>query len=101
MATPVEPRTQWAIFDDGSVGMWRYEGDTPPALPAPGRIVSQEEYEEARAVITQAVQEDNDQQEAAEREQIRDDYDALLALGMPETTARRLSGYTDPAEDES
>lgn len=99
MATPVETHEQWAILDDGSVASWRYEGSTPPPLPGPGRLVSREEYEQARAAIVQAVEEGREQAEAAERQQIESDYEALRALGLPDSTARRLTSYTGTDEE--
>ncbi|MFE2424621.1 hypothetical protein [Streptomyces hokutonensis] len=98
MTTPTEPAltNQWAIFDDGSVGAWRYEGDTPPALPAPGRTVSEAEYQNALAQIENAVEEHRAAQQADEQTAAKQAYDALIAAGLADAPARHLSHYDGP-----
>lgn len=101
MTTPVEPppNTQWAIFEDGSVGKWQYEGDTPPPLTGPGRLVSENEYLERLGEIQAAVEERRAATEAAEQETAKSAYEALIAAGIPEASARHLSRYDGPEPD--
>ncbi|WPR52861.1 hypothetical protein SJI45_19180 [Streptomyces sp. S399] len=92
--------TYWVIYDDGSVGRIEItNGQQEPALSKPGRLVSEVEYQE-RLDELRAEQERRRAERAAEDEaRTRTDYLALRAAGVPEDTARRMSGYTGPAID--
>lgn len=88
----VEPVTYWVLYDDGSAS--RIESTNgEPVLTSPGRLVTEAEYqarveelEAANAAEIEAIQ-------AEEENRRREDYEALLAAGVPDATARRLSGY--------
>lgn len=86
----------WAVYDDGSVGRITVTNGQEPVLGKPGRLVTEEEYrgrlEEIQAVRDQA----RADQEAADLARTREDYLALRAAGVPDATARRMSGYTGP-----
>lgn len=70
------------------------------ALPDGAVEVTAAEYETGVAAIREANAAATAEQQAAARQAQQADYDALLAAGIPETTARRLSGYTpDPAPE--
>lgn len=96
-------RAQYVIFDDGSVRATYYEGDQGPKgprLPAPGRVVTEEEYLEARDAIRAANAAETAVLLATEQERLRADYEVLRAAGLSEATARRMSGFTAAEEAE-
>ena len=70
--------------------------DEDVPLPEGAELISAEEYAQALA----AIQEANARLVAEQEQQInaaaKEDYEALLAQGIPEATARRLSGYIPP-----
>lgn len=71
----------------------------PPALPEGATALTEAEYADALADV-QAQHEAYGQQltEEAEANQSAD-YEALRTAGIPEATARRLSGYAGPDGD--
>lgn len=89
-------KTQYVIFDDGSVRVARYDCELGPRLPTRGRIVSEDEYRDAMAAIQAAVNENRAAVLEQEQQRKRDDYEALRAAGVAEVTARRLSGQDEP-----
>lgn len=97
MTSPIEPpsyRDQFVILDDGSTLHQRYEGDTPPPLPGPGRVVTEAEYLAARDALRGTTQEALAASDAAVYETLRGDYEALRSAGIPVATAQRLTGFT-------
>ncbi|MET9818353.1 hypothetical protein [Streptomyces sp. NPDC006355] len=89
-----ETRPVWVIYDDGSTGHMEIpEGDGDPALAKPGRLVTEAEYTARLEEIRAARAARHEAEETARLEAARADYDALIAGGFPEATARRLSGY--------
>lgn len=96
MTTATEPEaetTYYALFEDGSASrMTSTTGEEPP-LSKPGRYVDEAAYEERQAQLAAAREEHVAALLAADEERTRADYEALRAAGIPEATARRLSGY--------
>jgi hypothetical protein len=103
MTFPAEPgtgptETLYAILDNGSVYATSWEAGQPgnQSLPSPGRVVTQGEYQARLDEINAANAQRNAQDEAQQQAAAKDDYEALLAAGLREATARRLTGYTGP-----
>ncbi|WP_433341755.1 hypothetical protein [Streptomyces sp. CA-253872] len=96
-----EPRTFWVLYEDGSAGRISADAaeDEPPTLAKAGRVVTEEEYD--AYVTALAAQRDEHLAEVRDQEQARarEDYDALRVAGVPEATARRMSGYVEQAEE--
>ncbi|MFD5788560.1 hypothetical protein ACFWH1_18300 [Streptomyces sp. NPDC127037] len=87
-----EPVTYWVLYDDGSAG--RIESTSgEPVLNRPGRLVTEAEYQQRIAELEAANAAWIAEQQAADTARQREDYLALRAAGVPEATARRLSGY--------
>lgn len=107
MTTAVDPETEtvfYVLFEDGSVSrMTSTTGEAPP-LAKPGRFVDQAEYDARYAELQAARAEYLAQLQAEDERRTREDYLALRAAGVPEATARRLSGYegedVEPASDQ-
>lgn len=85
--------TVYYMFDNGSVASRTVTGSEPPALPDGAVEITQAEYEQELAAIQQAHDDAVADVEAAEAQQREDDYNALIAAGIPEATARRMAGY--------
>ncbi|MDN3056836.1 hypothetical protein PH213_20240 [Streptomyces sp. SRF1] len=94
-----ETVTYWVIYDDGSTGLIDVTNGEAPILAKPGRLVTEEEYTARLAEIQAEQDRRREEQEAADLARTREDYLALIAAGVPEATARRMSGYTGPAVD--
>ncbi|MFF3441722.1 hypothetical protein [Streptosporangium sp. NPDC002721] len=67
-------------------------------VPTDAQEISAEQAEEIRAGHAAQVKAWVAEQNAQINEVRRADYDALLTLGAPEATARRLTGYRGPAD---
>ncbi|MGX1514037.1 hypothetical protein [Streptomyces collinus] len=72
------------------------EAAGPPALPEGATELSAEEYATELAEIQAARQDHAADLIAADEANQSADYEALRASGIPEATARRLTGYTGP-----
>ena len=70
--------------------------DEPAPLPEGATLLTEEEYTAELAAVEAARQEHADDLVAADEARTREDYLALRAAGVPEATARRMSGYTGP-----
>ncbi|UJV43003.1 hypothetical protein [Streptomyces sp. AMCC400023] len=85
-------RKLYVLYDDGSTGLMETSVEEP-RLAKPGRFVSEAAYEtrlgELRADTGVRVA----GLVAGDEERARADFDALTGAGIPEATARRLSGY--------
>lgn len=97
---PDTPNTEtfYVVYDDGSIEQLTMTGTGPlvPVLDKPGRITSKAEYDQYKTVMDERHAIYLAELSAAEQSTMRTDYDALIAAGMPDATARRLSGYTGP-----
>ncbi|WP_328434599.1 hypothetical protein [Streptomyces sp. NBC_00425] len=60
--------------------------------------ITEAEYQEAYAEIQRVNEEGKTELATADRERHVEDYEALRAAGIPEATARRLSGYTSDGD---
>lgn len=94
-----ETAEYFAILDDGSVRRMTVTNGTEPVLSKPGRWVTEEEYKERLAEIQTVRDRARADQEAQDRARTWEDYQALRAAGVPEASARRMSGYK--GEDEA
>jgi len=91
--------TVYVQYPNGSVA--RLETTTDPAevtLPEGAEQITGEQYDQALAAIQQTNARRRAELDEQLNQEARGDYEALLALNVPESTARRLSGYT-PAEE--
>ncbi|GGQ50221.1 hypothetical protein GCM10010250_22280 [Streptomyces althioticus] len=91
-----EAATFYVVYDDGSASVMTTTTGEEPPLAKPGAFVSREEYEERQDAIKAARDEYVAGLQAEDERRTREDYEALIASGVPEATARRLSGYTGP-----
>ncbi|KAA9379597.1 hypothetical protein F5972_08040 [Microbispora cellulosiformans] len=85
----------------GGVELVDQEGGAPYVPPDGAVELTEEEYRQELAAIEAARQAYQEQQEAEATAKAREDYLALKAAGLPEETARRLSGYTPPDDEGS
>lgn len=99
MTTAVEATTFYVLFDDGSASLMMSTTGEEPPLSKPGRFVDRDEYEARQDEIRTAREEHVAALQAEDERRTREDYEALIATGVPEATARRLSGYTGPDVD--
>jgi len=95
--------TFYAVYDDGSTGVLTVESQDGSShlqveLPRPGRLVDVEEYDRARAALTAQREAYIEQLMAADRIRTRNDYEALVSFGIPDDTARRLTGWSAEME---
>lgn len=96
----MEKTTIYYQYEDGSVAHRVTTGGAKPATPEGATEISEEEYRAALAAIEDANRERAEERRAEEQARAKADYEALLAAGIPEETARRMSGYTGPSEAE-
>ncbi|WP_146238351.1 hypothetical protein [Streptomyces sp. Act143] len=93
-------RTLYYQYADGSVSKRTVTDTGEPVPPPPGGTeITAEEYAQQLAAIEQTNADAEAELHDQEQQQSLEDYQALLALSVPEATARRLSGYTGPAEE--
>ncbi|MBC9729246.1 hypothetical protein [Streptomyces sp. TRM68367] len=86
-------QTFYYEFPDGTV-QELVTTDADPQHPADATLLTEEEYNAKRAAIEQAQAQHRADIQAQEAAESQDDYQALLAAGIPDATARRLSGYS-------
>lgn len=100
-APAAEPRTFWVLYEDGSAGRISVvtAEDEPPALAKRGRVVTEEEYDAYVAALAAERDEHLSDVRGEELARAREDYEALRTADVPEATARRMSGYTEQAEE--
>ncbi|MGP4091508.1 hypothetical protein [Streptomyces sp. KR55] len=96
-----EPVKAWVQYEDGSLGSITLAGLELPVLARPGRVITQDEYHRLSAEMTDAhtarLKAMEDEEAARQVREFRD----LTTADIPEETARRLSGYTGPADTSS
>lgn len=97
LRTDAETLIHYVIYDDGSTGSFETDDleKGEPELHRPGRIVTEAVYKKQLAKLRKAHDELVAGLRAADEARLLEDYDALLAAGIPEATARRLSGHED------
>ncbi|MEV5929901.1 hypothetical protein ACPCSG_26960 [Streptomyces cellulosae] len=81
---------------EGSLVSRVVTGGGEPALPDGATALTEEEYLAALADVEAARQAHADELVAADEANQLADYQALRASGIPEATARRLTGYDGP-----
>ncbi|GGZ73350.1 hypothetical protein ACFOOM_00825 [Streptomyces echinoruber] len=93
-------KTFYYLYPDGSITARTVVGDGPITHPEGVVLLSREEYEQRLAAIEAQRAQEAEDTRAAETEQKRLDYLALIALGLPPETASRITGYVPPPEPE-
>src|SRR3712207_4206290 len=99
MTTPTdtdEATTYYVLYDDGSASLITSTTGEAPPLAKPGTFIDQQAYETRAEELRQLREQHTAQLLAEEEQRTREDYEALRDNGIPEATARRLSGYTGP-----
>ncbi|MEU6594800.1 hypothetical protein ABZ923_37335 [Streptomyces sp. NPDC046881] len=84
----------YVIYDDGTPAHMQVLAGMEPVLSRPGRFVSLEEYGERRQELQDGITAHIASLEKADEIRQENDFEALIALGVPEDSARRMSGYT-------
>ncbi|MDX3237197.1 hypothetical protein PV392_16265 [Streptomyces sp. ME03-5709C] len=92
-----EPVTYYVLYEDGSAGLITSTTGQEPVLTKPGRLVDEADYTSVFQTLRVANEEHVAELQAEDEQRTREDFEALIALGMPEATARRMSGYEGPA----
>ena len=97
-------QTYYVLYEDGSTGVLSVESQVAasvgegPVLTKPGRVVTVDEYDAARGMLKAAHQTYVDSLVAADLGRNQSDYEALRRIGVPDDTARRVTGFTHEAE---
>ncbi|MEV0016699.1 hypothetical protein [Streptomyces tendae] len=83
----------------GALASQAASGDTAaaPELPEGATELTREEYDTELGAVQAARQEHAEDLVAADEAAQSADYEALRASGIPDATARRLTGYTGEA----
>jgi hypothetical protein len=98
--TPVgEMVDHYVVYEDGTAGHIRVNEGTEPTLARPGRFVSLEEYGERVAQLQDEAGAHVARLQAEDEARQRANFQALLAVGLPEANARDMSGFTGPLEE--
>ncbi|MDP4501085.1 hypothetical protein [Nonomuraea turcica] len=87
-----DPVVTYYATPDGSVGQGGSDGIVNFVMPAGAVEITAEEYADAVAEWEKSKAAYVAELEAADRARQETDFDALTALGLPDATARRLSG---------
>lgn len=98
---PTEPIRAWVLYDDGALGQITVTGGQLPELARPGRLITAEEYNRLTVTMADAHAARLEGLQAADTARQEREYEDLVQAGIPEETARRLSGYTGPAVEVS
>ncbi|MET7720705.1 hypothetical protein [Streptomyces mirabilis] len=94
--TPPEPTTHYVQYPDGHISQITATG-AEPVLAEGAKLLTQEQYEETRAQMLEAHEARLVELQAGEEAAQLQQYKDLRAVGLPEATARSLSGYTGQA----
>ncbi|WP_406321883.1 hypothetical protein [Streptomyces sp. NBC_00519] len=94
-----ETAVYYVLYEDGAVGKIETDAGGEPLLAHPGRLVSESAYLARLSVVEEESAAFLAELETGDQARTLADYTALTALGLPEETARRLSGYSDPEPD--
>ncbi len=91
--------TQYFRTSDGVLASRTTSGAVDEAAPLPegSTPLTEAEYTTELAAVEAARQEQAEELVAADEARTREDYLALRGAGVPEATARRMSGYAGPA----
>ncbi|MFI9418107.1 hypothetical protein [Streptomyces werraensis] len=85
----------YVIYDDGTTGHLQASADRELTLSRPGRVVSRDEYSERLGQLRDGTAAHVAALEAADEARHRADFEALVGLGVPEESARRMAGFPD------
>lgn len=100
VATPEfgSPATTYGVYDDGSVEtvIMRGSGVSTVLASRPGHVALKAEYDSALASVNTALAANRNALAATQNTNTQTDYNNLVASGVPDVTARRVSGYTGP-----
>ena len=93
-ASPVGELVEWfVIYDDGTTGRMQVSKGTEPTLSRSGSFVSEEEYGARVQQLGEGTAAHVAELQAADEARQAADYEALVGLGVPEDSARRMAGY--------
>ncbi|MYR61129.1 hypothetical protein GTY54_34530 [Streptomyces sp. SID625] len=95
-----EPTVRYVQFADGTLGRITVSDGLDPVLPDGVKFVTEEVYEALRAAMREQHGARVAAMFAAEKEARRTQYEDLVAAGIPEATARALSGHGGPLDDD-
>lgn len=76
----------------GAVGIVEESDPGSTVLPEDAVVIDKAEYDDALATWQLGKEQHVAELRADDRARLTDDYDALVAVGVPATTARRVSG---------
>ncbi|MET9462957.1 hypothetical protein ABZY05_49720 [Streptomyces canus] len=96
-----EQETRFVLFPDGVLGRMVVGAGLDPELPEGAKFVTEEVYEELRAVMREQHDTRVAEMLAAEKDARRQQYEDLVAAKIPEATARALSGHGGPLDDDT
>lgn len=91
-----QPTIHHILFPDGRLSQITVTNGQEPVLVDGAKLVAPEVYEELRAKMRAAHEARVTELLAAEEDARRQQYEDLRGVGLPEATARGLSGYTGP-----
>jgi hypothetical protein len=95
---PPVPITLYVVFADGVLGRITTHEGLEPVLAEGVKVVPQPVWEALKAQMTEQHEARLAELEAAEEETRRQQYEDLRAVGIPESSARSLSGYAGMQE---
>lgn len=93
LLTGGETRVFWVVYEDGSTERLETDSQEEPQLHKPGQFVSETVYKKKLAGLEKAKDQLIAGLRAEDNARLDEDYQALLGAGLPEATAKRLSGY--------
>jgi len=99
--TAPEPTVYYVRFPDGHIGQITAAFGTEPLLPEGSTTLTQEQYQELRGQMHDAHEARLAQIQAAEEAARLQQYQDLLEVGLPDATARGLSGYDGPSTEQA
>ncbi|MEU0059081.1 hypothetical protein [Streptomyces sp. NPDC006334] len=91
------PLVRYYQLPNGGLGQMEWTGgEVAPDLPEGATELTAAQYAAAYALWEQARADRLAADAAARAQAAQADYDALIAAGIPDATAQRLSGHTPP-----
>lgn len=83
-------------YANGTIGKLMPGDGIDLEIPEGATVISGSEYEAQLSALREAHEIYQQELRDAELAALKTDYDELRAAGIPDATARRLSGYTGP-----
>lgn len=95
----ITEKTLYLKYTDGHLGtitssVW---DDTDIPVPEGAEAIDEATYDALKAELDAAAAQDEADAAAADSARQKADYDAMIALGLPDEMARRLSGWQGAA----